>query len=219
MTPMPDSERKELARLWLAGWKLPRIARRLGYHPHTVQRWRERLGLPPRRVYDHTRRRVARLHAKGLPVRTIADRLGVRPQTVRAHLKRAGLTPHPDRDAQRRRAVRFKREHGHSLGEFAHERMLADSILSGWPPVYPGGRRHLEALERLGPATVADAAAAVGHAVPGVRTMLWRLRRAGHVVAERRPCGLTRELVYDLAPAVRERRRMARMYRNGEVPE
>lgn len=91
---MTDEMRAEIERLYLDGWSIEAIAKRIGRTHGGVRYYLRRNGLYVRERTHVTGAMAAKMVAwydRGVPIRVIADRLGVGESTMYLHLRRAGV--------------------------------------------------------------------------------------------------------------------------------
>lgn len=190
-----------------------RIARVLGRTRHGVMKRLLRAGVM-RSAVDRARLtpRVAELRSAGMTFPAIAKRLGVSACTVLRCARDAGL-PAIGRSERGRRANKKFRSTGRSKHSRRMEEERAESLRRGWPPVTARVRRVLEVVEAAGPIPAGEVAASVGVGRTQVNLVI---RMAGGLV-RRVGGGLGRHggYLYDLAPAVRQRRQQWRNVTGG----
>lgn len=229
------AERVALVRAWVGenpDLKQSTAARRLGVSRSTVYEVYRAAGLL-RPAYPGTaerRREVARLHRLGLSpariYRRIRSEYGVKFGAVLADHRRLGLTPNKPSAAEisRSRSTAARRQHGKDKGYamvVSREHEKVDSVLAGWPRLTARARRHLELIEQLGPATVADHAERSGLKLLSARLVFNLMKKAGALVqvgARRTAVWGGSAPVYDLSPEIKAARARVKAWQSGEVP-
>lgn len=218
--PWTARDRDRLRQLFAAGCTYDRAAELLGRTVAAVAGQARRSAAQKGRALTVAarRRRVARLNKTGLCPEHIARRVGVRREQVVRDLARLGLTPHTLTRTEQGRlvAARVKWKYQMSLGAMRVERQRVASFAAGWPPVSAAHAGHLAAFHRLGRLTVRGLMAARGLGLQGAEVAVAKLAAAGHLVR----VGTARKgaFVYDLAPAVRERRDRVAAYQSADIP-
>lgn len=215
---------RELLRAWVAA-KVPfaECGRRLGRTQRQAQNMARYFGFfhGVRPAAAERREAVARLHARGLSPWAMSKKLRCKPSAVYRDHGVLGLAPHridPRERGLRSRAATIRKT-GKDAGQLRRERERVATFQDGWPPTSPAAARDLDVFYRLGPATVAGHHARLGRGHErSTQNRLRKLCGAGHLVEVGRVLSRTSwARVWDLAPAVRDRRRQVLAYRSASI--
>ena len=187
-----DAEDEARVRAWRAEdppvkWAV--VARRLGVHRRTMDRYAAGWGLAaarPRAAFVARLGLLRVMAARGWRVRRMARAVGLKPATVRRLCRRHGIRPAPVPPSihARRTGAGLRRACGRrGGGGVLADRLSVAAHMAGWPPgLKPSEVRAVEAVE-AGAADCPAVAAACGIAVRRARRVVARLVEAGHLLA------------------------------------
>lgn len=196
-------------------WTAAEIAQDLGRTQDTVEAmcYYYRLTKDRKKATRARHARVRRLYKLGYSALQIARKLGAGLDTIYRDHQRLQLKPQRMCciAVGRKLQKRLRHYYGQSLTAEVRENERIESVRFGWPPVTQKVRAHLEKFERYGPGNARAHLERHGGSYNGVRNMLWKLLRDGHLVVVGRE---KRQGIYALAPAVRASRRIATAAQN-----